>query len=346
MELFDALKSYPEVRRMDKHMQEYVKIKPLPSKLPLSSILAEYEKFEIVTNNKIKRANRNRWIAAAAVWSILALTAYFLFKLKNNDTAPIVTNSKGGIQLQLANGQSYNLNGDTVINVANNKITLNQSQLSVATQNSGDERMNEILVPAKLDYQLTLADGSTVQLNSKTQMKFPFSFGKTREVYVDGEAYFDVKADPSKPFIVRFPGGQLQVLGTSFNIKTYERQLSVASLVTGSAEVITAKQRVLLSPGIEATVSDGNLNTQAFDEENTLSWRQGVMYFDNASLKEITEAIERWYDVPIKCDDAAGNIKLTTRITKGQELSEFFTMLENAAKLKLKVNHDEIQIRK
>ena len=106
--------------------------------------------------------------------------------------------------------------------------------------------------PTKKD-QLTLSDGTVVTLNSATTIKYPDHFGdSTREIYLEGEAYFDVSKDPLHPFIIHTDKMNIRVLGTSFNVKSYQSEpLGEASLINGSIEVTLndrPSDRIILKP--------------------------------------------------------------------------------------------------
>ncbi len=342
-ELYNALNTYAEVRRMDRFMEEYVKTNQLPSKLPISSILAEYEKFEVITSSKTKRINRNRWMVAACIGAALGLSLYFIWRPAWSSNS--LAENMSGTQLTLANGNKILLESDTTFNVTGSQVAVNSVHLQVNNENNAaDTSMNELAVPTKTDFHVTLQDGTNVHLNSKTRLKFPFSFGNTREVFIDGEAFFEVKADPQRPFFVNFPGGRVQVLGTSFNINTYNSNQSYTSLVSGSAAVFADEEQMLLVPGTQAAISDHKIEKQSFDTSNVLSWRQGIIYFDAIPLSTITEVIKRWYDVDIILESKTGDVRLTTSLNKNKPLVDFLQMLENTNLLKYNINRKTIHI--
>ena len=145
---------------------------------------------------------------------------------------------------------------------------------------------------------LTLSDGTKINLNSGSTLKFPKQFsGATRTVHLTGEGFFDVTENPEKPFIVISNNIEAKVLGTSFNIRAYE-QPEIA-LVTGKLQVnddignavfITPEERVIYQ-------KEGNFIKDKFNKDEVLAWRNGILNFKQAKFQDILKELERWYDV-------------------------------------------------
>ncbi|HEU4555549.1 MAG TPA: FecR family protein, partial [Chitinophaga sp.] len=168
---------------------------------------------------------RRRYVnfAAAAMVAVSTtiIALYFPFSEKHAPVAPPIE----GVTLALAGGGALQLGNDNDTIVANAAtLHTNASMLYFAARNSDNNvgRDNTLTVPAGNMYSITLADGSVVHLNSATILRFPFAFtGAKREVFVDGEAFFNVAPNAHQPFIVHSRRKDVQVLGTSFNINTY-----------------------------------------------------------------------------------------------------------------------------
>jgi len=182
---------------------------------------------------------------------------------------------------------------------------------------------------------LTLADGTVVTLNSSTTLKFPENFtGKTREVYLDGEAYFDVHKDHEHPFIIHTNKMNVRVLGTSFNVKAYRNeQASETTLIRGSVEVTLndrPSDRIILKPKEKLVVQNNifskkSTNTIADtssqesagkgtrysltnltyfpNNDKTIvetSWVQNKLVFSDKDFGQLSDQLERWYGVHIE----------------------------------------------
>jgi ferric-dicitrate binding protein FerR (iron transport regulator) len=156
---------------------------------------------------------------------------------------------------------------------------------------------------------VTLTDGTEIRLNGGSRITVPAQFlTDKREVLLSGEAFIDVKRDTTRPFIVETEHITTTVLGTSFNIKSYDGdQQADVSLVSGKLKVqhddtATSSTSFILTPG-EAAVFDNRNNTfkkTHFDTKFRLGWIEGALAFDNANMDEIITRLERWYGVNIE----------------------------------------------
>lgn len=150
-----------------------------------------------------------------------------------------------------------------------------------------------------------LQDGTTVLLNSASQLSYRRN--SAREVLLLGEAFFEVAKDSLHPFKIHSGAITTTVLGTSFNVKAFENEEEVAiSVVSGEVKVQqqnpVSKQEVHLIPGEQAIyqAKDTVLIKKEFDDQDVLSWKEGRLYFKNASFSEILSSLERWYGVEIE----------------------------------------------
>ena len=182
----------------------------------------------------------------------------------------------------------------------------------------------EISVTNQLVKTFTLPDGTLVSLNSDTHVKYPQKFGKnTREVIIEGEAFFEVKPDKNKPFIIHAGNAQIKVLGTSFNVCAYPNAKSVEVIVkTGKVQVLNKttepkqNNELILNPGDKGTVvftSNALLKTTNQDP-NFLAWKTRDLIFRATSLDEVISNLEKVYKVNIRLDDPnLGGLLLTAQ---------------------------------
>lgn len=234
------------------------------------------------------------------------------------EIAAMVNQHKQVIELQLANGQTVAIRPDLksdILNIGAAKIALNTDTMSFQ---STDTAKNLLIVPDGRIYHLTLSDGTKVTMNAATRLRFPFHFsGATREVYLDGEAYFSVAKNASRPFIVHTPLTSIRVLGTKFNVNTYQKDAVNTCLVEGSVRTQANDGQghpLELQPGKAAYFQqEAGFKVSAFDQEEVLSWIQEVNYFHNLPLPKLAELITRYYGVPVILD----NNKLMTRSVTG-----------------------------
>ncbi|MEN7547737.1 FecR domain-containing protein [Rapidithrix thailandica] len=159
-------------------------------------------------------------------------------------------------------------------------------------------------VPDGQKLSLKLGDGTTVKINAGSSIKFPQKFTlDKREVYLEGEAYFEVVKDAGRPFIIHTGNFQTTVLGTSFNINAYPSQeVFKIALVEGKVQVEDIKEksrRVQLTPNQMAICLDTGIVASAFDPEEELAWKNDILVFKEADIHQVAHKLERWYGVDI-----------------------------------------------
>ena len=156
-------------------------------------------------------------------------------------------------------------------------------------------------------------DGTSVRLFSGSIIRYPATFGEgSREVYLDGEGFFEVEKDPSRPFIVETNTLKTTALGTSFNIRTYGDGKCNVSLVTGKVKVEMLRNihgrkanALFLDPGEEATMELDAVLKQSFNIEETTSWKDGYIYLENKSFDETINILQRWFKVDFEVKNRA-----------------------------------------
>lgn len=161
--------------------------------------------------------------------------------------------------------------------------------------------------------ELQLPDGTAIWLNAAGKLKVPETFnGKQREVILEeGEAFFEVKHDPTHPFIVHTSPINVQVLGTSFNIKAYKGLSNISvTVATGKVGVTGgAKTLAMLTPGQQLSydIKTGTTSQKEVNTEHIQSWKKGTTYLDQASFKELALTVKNLYGFNIK----AGSTKVS-----------------------------------
>lgn len=268
--------------------------------------------------------------AAAAIAGAIWLVAT---KPAHQPPATFATTTEGGsASLVLEDGTTIAL-ADTGVqkhHSAEANFTNNNRVLELDGEHPPAEGWTTLVVPARLDYQVNLQDGSTVWLNSRSRLRFRFENGSKREVFLEtGEAYFKVKGDPKNPFTVHTPQGDVQVLGTEFNVNAYTHHKMVASLVNGKVAVRSGVDKIELNPGSEALVNAGeSIKVAGFDANRTLSWRLGIHYFENATVSEIAVMLDRWFNTPLVIDNPdAARERLWGRLDRNRPIQEFIDVI-------------------
>lgn len=164
--------------------------------------------------------------------------------------------------------------------------------------------MNTITVPAGQRVNIVLSDGTEVWLNSRTKLTYPTSFSsKQREVYLSGEALFDVTKDEKKKFIVHAKNCKVEVLGTLFNVESDEVTGEFStSLLRGSVRItnnLHPSQSVLLKPNNMVLTKGGKLEVQPITDYDHYRWTEGLICFKDTGFKQLMKRLEKNFDVRI-----------------------------------------------
>jgi transmembrane sensor len=260
---------------------------------------------------------------------------------QNNDIAPGHDNAI----LTLADGSVIVLDSaanGTVAQEGNIKVLKVDGQISYAGDNAATNKIvyNTMSTARGNQYHLQLADGSKVWLNAASSIRFPTTFaGKERRVEITGEAYFEVAHDAAKPFTVKISsasgadGGEVQVLGTHFNINAYDDEDAVrTTLAEGKVKVTKAGAIVLLHPLQQALLNKENekLKVQQADLGKELAWKTGMFEFQDDDLPTIMRQLSRWYDVKVSFEGPVSKRVFNGSIRRQASLSQVLQILKLA----------------
>lgn len=241
---------------------------------------------------------------------------YFGIMLFLPDSNPVDSNSlalaKNGesgemkAMLTLANGEKVELKAGTMADVDLGFARVVEDSLSELVYRTEETfpvalEYHTLSVPRAGEYIMVLPDGSRVWLNSETELRYPVAFaaGK-REVFLTGEAYFDVVKDKTRPFIVITPHTRTTVLGTSFNVMAYQEEMNTEiTLVTGEVSVVAGEEQCHIVSGEQVSVNRTSLIMSRHEVNTSVatSWKDGIFDFDNMELGELCQKLSRWYDV-------------------------------------------------
>ena len=182
-----------------------------------------------------------------------------------------------------------------------------------------------------------LPDGSNVWLNAESSLTYPttfFSLNK-REVDLKGEAYFEVAHDSSKPFIVHTatsPEGlnqDIEVLGTHFNINSYENEdLVKTTLLEGAVRIKTQGTHIDLKPKQQSRVGKNGLSVVTADTEEAVAWKNGYFMFDDEGLESIMRKIARWYNVEVEFKKVNKEQVFSGTVSKFSDVAKVLNKLE------------------
>lgn len=252
--------------------------------------------------------------------------------------------------LVLADGSTINLEEqkDTLIAGKllnkNNKLSYDAS----SQLNQMEAKWHKLVVPVGGEYKLQLADGTTVWMNSDSELRYTDRFvGKQRVVHLKGEACFKVSKDKDHPFIVRTEAMDVQVYGTEFNVMAYtDENLVQTTLLEGSIGVDLKNetgvvQTSMIKPNMQVEYYKGNIRGEIKEVEASkyLGWRDGKFQFDNEELGSISRKLERWYGVKFFFQNQnSKNVKFSGEMKRFQDFSTILNLLEYGSDVEFDVH--------
>ena len=307
-----------------------------------------------------KRARRRRIYrlggVAAAVLLALGVGHYVWMREPQLDKMPLVHEvivpGEAKAELILAGGERLFLGTevqDSVLKQPGAEVYASGEHLNyVKGEETQEIQYNILRVPRGGEYTVTLQDGSVVQLNSASELRYPVQFaGQERRVFLSGEAYFEVAKDARHPFVVEVGHAEIEVLGTSFNVYSYlEEQKTEATLVEGKVRFFAGGQEVTLSPG-EQGVWDtaGHLDKREVDVYPYIAWKDGKFVFRKRTLEEVMRIVSRWYNVNVVFEDAVSKqVSFSGNIRRYDDFSQVVGMLEMTGGLEFKIEGKTIYI--
>lgn len=279
----------------------------------------------------IKRFSPVKIAVAASILLVIGLIVPALL----NRGGKMEKTKVAGIELELSNGKKINLS-ESKGAIAADAVTLQNSgsRLTYNLNAAAATGMNTLSIAPGMDYQVTLADGSQVWLNSTSTLEFPFSFnGATREIKITGEALLKIAKNKEQPFIVHLPGSSVLVTGTEFNVNTFDPGTVKVALIEGSVMMTGGKHKMALQLGRQGVYeNEKELYDQPFNQRNTLGWTKGLHYFEKSKIEEIVQVISRWYGVKVIIDNTRNNDKQFVGVlNKKKPLQDFLSNLEYVA---------------
>jgi transmembrane sensor len=222
---------------------------------------------------------------------------------------------------------------------ANGVITYVINPNADASEEDADS-FNTLSTPTGGQYNIVLADGTKVFLNAVSSIKYPTQFnGDQRIVELEGEAYFEVAKNKSKPFLVKSDNQTIEVLGTHFNVHAYNNESVVkTTLLEGSVAVSSKNQKAILKPGQQSNISESSskIAVKEVDTEAAIAWKNGRFKFDNADLKSVMKQLERWYGIKVEYRGDVSDVRFNGGTFRNKNLSEVLKVLE-LSNIKFKV---------
>ncbi|MDR0545293.1 MAG: DUF4974 domain-containing protein [Odoribacteraceae bacterium] len=300
-----------------------------------------------------RRLSLRRFGLTACVATLLVGAAYLLARRDGGAEEvswPLVRPGEGKAVLRLADGREVALGAGTV--VADTALgfrvladTVGVSYRSVAAVGEGGTTFHTLLVPRGGEYFLVLSDGSRVWLNADSELRYPAVFGDRREVYLSGEAYFQVSGE-DRPFSVTSGETRAEVLGTRFNVSAYaDESRVVTTLEAGRLRVWRGAESRELLPGSRVVSTPAGLEVSVANAEMDLGWVHRAFDFAEKPLGEITRQLQRWYDVKFAYRDAGlEEIPFTGTVSRDLPLQDVLRVIEQLADIRFTPRGAEIEV--
>ena len=303
-----------------------------------------------------------RWVAAASIAILVMFGSYFYY---NNDKRPTeavayqndIAPGENVATLTLANGQKILVNDALSGNIAMQsgvKISKTHDGQIVyevtnnALKNSG---FNTLSTSRGEQTQVRLPDGTLVFLNAASSLKYPVSFVERakREVYLTGEGYFEVAKDRSHPFIVKTAQQAVQVLGTHFNINSYDDETATTTtLLEGSVLVSNSNiGEKVLSPGEQSVLSATRIKVAPADVEEATDWKNGEFIFGGDDFRTVMRKIERWYNIEVIYEPSAPeNLQLGGFSSRSRNISTTLKMIAKTGDVHFRIEGRKVFVSK
>ena len=312
----------------------------------------------IVSWNKLNLEQKKPYITlkrisiAASFLFLLSISSYVIFSnFLRQDHLTLSENISfdPGVKkatLILESGKKLNLhtNNDTIIEVKNARIKNTKNSLNYLPEKKMIKRLeyNQLVIPRGAEYFVILSDSTKIWVNSETTLRYPVNFGKDkREVYLTGEAFFEVKKDTEKPFIVHSNNHKIKVHGTSFNVSSYSSDDEIVTtltegLVTVYSDDLDTEEHPL-HPGFQSRYSktNGTFSKKEVDIVSFVAWKDGRFIFKEKRLDEIMKIMSRWYDVEISFgDNKLKEIRFTGNLKRYDNIQAILDKLTKTNELK------------
>ncbi|MBS7199551.1 MAG: DUF4974 domain-containing protein [Bacteroidales bacterium] len=310
--------------------------------------------WERIRENSILRRKRNlirfsSWSTAAILLLIIGIS---LFMRDRQEVLPVATQNvlPGGHKaiLLMDNGEKIELSDSMTLAIGKG-ILASDNQLDYGnTEKNLTSGYHTLKIPRGGEYRLKLSDGTVVFLNSESELRYPVNFGaNSREVELKGEAFFDVVTDQQRPFVVRAEQVRVKVLGTSFNVNTYDKDYIETVLVEGSIElqINDHNQEWRIKPNELARFDRKNktVEVKEVDVLPYVTWKEGYFVFKNQSMEKIMKIMARWYDIKIKYEDETiKTLHFTGDIKRHADISVILNALTSSVNVNYTLNGREL----
>lgn len=315
----------------------------------------------------IERKKKFMWYRSVVAASVIIVLGIWFFLSDNIDYHNLKENmieeteiipGESRARLVMANGNVVDLTDTNEEIVAlGDGVILNDSMQGLSYRSMPidsscqKEVFNELQVPVGGFFRLELSDGTRVWLNADTELRYPVRFvGNERNVYLRGEAYFEVAKDVERPFHVFVGKSEIRVLGTSFNVCAYpEERVITTTLIEGSVGFrgVYDGDEIKLEPGFQCQmdVRSGSISTKQVDVSISTAWVNGRFVFQFMNLESIMKQLERWYDFEtIYLSPEIRNYEFRGVIERNSKIEDVFKAIELTTDVEFKIEGKVVKV--
>lgn len=224
-------------------------------------------------------------------------------------------------------------------------------QLNSRVDLFGTPEYEEVVVAKGERIQMIFQDGTKVYINSDSKLRYPKKFAlNSREVFLEGEAYFEVAKNKHRPFIVNLNGPAIHVLGTSFNVQDYpENRDIVVCLDEGKINLtLPTEKEYPVQPGEKLVYNKENKQcyiSRVDDIQHMSIWKQNVIVFKDTPLPEVLKILNRWYNVDFQIEDNRVLGYEYTLTSENSLLEKLLMDLEKISPLKFDYNEEKKEVK-
>lgn len=296
---------------------------------------------------------------AAALVLLVGLGFFYQQDFFLNSDQDVLAPKDESITLELDNGtiQTIDINGVKEVRDSEGNVVgaQKQDQISYSKASQKEELVyNTLTIPNGKKFQIELSDGTLVHLNAGSSLRYPVNFLSegARQVFLSGEAYFDVAKNVSNPFIVNVDELDVKVLGTHFNVSAYEEDKNIDVVLVEGAVSLDKKNElkdhsVTLSPGQKGSYKQDSKIIMV-DEVNTnlyTSWMQGYLVFRDLTFDNILTKLERHYNIEIENTNAELGKEIFNASFDNVEIEKVLSYFNDTHKIDYEIKNNKILIK-
>lgn len=310
------------------------------------------------------RTYRLRWTGAAAVVMLLFGCCMMLYLQNGAEDLPVqisknIVHGKSSAILELADGtehelragDNYRFGGSAGSHIVVDSAALSYLPLQSVVREKEKSERNKLTVPRGGEYRITLEDGTKVWVNSGSSLQYPVAFpSDEREVFLEGEAYFEVEKDSGRPFVVRAGNQKITVLGTSFGIACYPDETNESTtLISGKVQVEYTRsgRSYTLAPGMHISYDkQKDIVTESLvDVDEFVAWKDGKYVFKKKRLEDMLTTLSRWYDFTVfYLSPQARDVLFSGELKRFDNFNYILDLIEKASDVKFVVNNNVVQV--